>query len=131
MHGTLSAAQSATIEASPGVGILPVPKTGANPGSGTDAEFDWFYDCAVAVFGAKETGYHLHLATGWPRTSCYAFVARDPEQRRKVNVEFLRVLFRSNHGRPFFDAFMHGSEAQWWGDLDRAQRLAAAIDAVK
>lgn len=131
MHGTLPVAASAAIEAGPENGIIRVPEPGANPGNGTDDEFDWFYDVAVAVFGSKETGYHLHLASGWPRTSCYAFVARDPEQRRKVNVEFLRVLFRSEHGQPFFRAFMHGSEARWFKDLERAERIADAVAAVK
>lgn len=104
------------ISVGPGNGIDPVPEAGANPGTGTD---DWFYDCAVAVFG-KEPGQQLHLATGWPRTSCYAFVARDPAQRRKLHPDFLRILFRSDHGKPFRDAFMHGCEAEWWVDEQEA-----------
>lgn len=96
------------------------------PGRGTECSDDWFYAVAIAVFGDKETGGLLHLATGWPRTSCYAFVARDPDQRRKPSPEFLRILFRSEHGQPFHDAFMHGSTARWWLDRQRDARLAAA-----
>src|SRR5262249_53122287 len=109
----------------PGSGTEPVPEARANLGTGTDD--DWFYQCAIGVFGAKETGQLLHLATGWPRASCYAFVARDAAQRRKPNHEFLRVLFRSHHGKPFFIAFMHGCEAQWWLDLQAEQDRAARI----
>lgn len=127
MHGNLPSGSAAAIYSSPGTGIDPVPEPGAIPGSGID---DWFYGVAVAIFGDKETGHLLHLATGWPRTSCYAFVARDPDQRRKPSPEFLRILFRSDHGRPFFRAFMHGSDARWWRDLERAERIAAQIDGL-
>ena len=68
-----SKAAIASSKPAPACRIEPVPEPGPNPESGTD---DWFYDCAVSVFGSKETGQLLHLATGWPRTSCYAFVAR-------------------------------------------------------
>lgn len=101
------------------------PDAGSNPGSGT-ADEDWFFNVAVAVFGRTETGMQLHLATGWPRTSCYAFVARERDQRRKPSPEFLRILFRSEHGAPFHDAFMSGSKARWWLDRQRDVRLAAA-----
>jgi hypothetical protein len=110
-----------SISSTPACGMDAVPETGPNPGCGTD---DWFYPVAVAVFGTKETGQLLHLATGWPRTSCYAFVARDPDQRRKPAPDFLRILFRSEHGRPFFLAFMDGSDAAWWRDHQRSIRLA-------
>lgn len=109
-------------------GTRSIPEAGANPGNGTD---DWFYRCAVTVFGAKETGQLLHLATGWPRASCYAFVARDPLQRRKPNPEFLRVLFQSAHGEPFHNAFMHGSTAPWWLNQQRQLRNASKIDGLK
>lgn len=135
MHGTVPRTASAAISAAPGTGIIPVPEPepnpgtgvpepGANPGSGTD---DWFYDAALAVFGKKEAGWHLHLATGWPRTSCYAFVARDAEQRRKPPVHFLRILFHSEHGRPFFLAFMHGCSAAWWCEFQRAHDVGRDV----
>lgn len=125
MHGTIPLAVQAAISSSPGSGIDAVPEAGLNPGSGTDD--DWFYNVAVTVFGGKETGLHLHLATDWPRTSCYAFVAREPSQRRKPPVEFLRILFRSAHGQPFHAAFMHGCEAPWWADLQRDRHNAAEL----
>jgi hypothetical protein len=122
MHGHLPSSPPSAISSTPGTGIELVPEAGANPGTGTD---DWFYDCAIAVFG-KEAGQQLHLATDWPRTSCYAFVARDPAQRRKLHPDFLRILFQSEHGQPFHDAFMAGCTASWWLDRERDERLAAA-----
>lgn len=113
----------------PANGIGPVPEAGPNPGSGIDDD-DWFYGAAVTVFGSKDTGQHLHLATGWPRTSCYAFVARDPEQRRKVPSEFLRVLFRSPHGAPFHRAFMHGCTARWFLDQQRCADIGGNVLAL-
>lgn len=124
MHGFDRRAGSSAICSSPGTGIDLVPETGANPGSGSD---DWFYEVAVAVFGRKDTGHLLHLATGWPRTSCYAFVARDPEQRRKLPEEFLRILFRSDHGAPFHDAFMSGGTSKWWSDHQRAHDVGRDV----
>lgn len=105
------------IDAGSESGIALSPEAGPNPECGTD---DWFVLCAWAVFGRTDTGMQLHLATGWPRTSCYAFVAKDPEQRRKPNSDFLRILFRSNHGKPFRDAFMEGCTADWWSEEQRA-----------
>jgi hypothetical protein len=125
MHGTLPEGSAPSISPAPTSGIDRVPEVGPNPESGTS---DWFYDCCVAVFGKIEIGQQLHLATGWPRTNCYAMVARDPEQRRKPNPEFLRVLFHSDHGGPFHDAFMAGCNASWWRDRERNARLAAAAE---
>ena len=124
-----SMAALAAIHSSPGSGIEFVPEPGANPGSGTDDD-DWFYAVAVAVFGNKETGGLLHLATGWPRTSCYAFVAKEREQRRKPSPQFLRILFRSDHGRPFRDAFMAGCEAAWWVEEQRAADVGRKVIAL-
>jgi hypothetical protein len=125
MHGTLPTAADAAISSAPGSGIEAVPEAGPNPGTGIDD--DWFYNCAVTVFGSKETGQLLHLATGWPRTSCYAMVARDADQRRKPNPDFLRILFRSDHGAPFHAAFMHGCGAPWWCEDQRARDVGRDV----
>jgi hypothetical protein len=124
MHAPLPKGSGVAISIGPGTGIDPVPEAGANPGNGIDD--DWFYPVAIDVFGSKDTGNLIHLATGWPRTSCYAFVAREPSQRRKPSPEFLRILFRSNHGQPFHAAFMHGCEAQWWRDLQDERKIGSA-----
>lgn len=125
MRAVESTSAIRAIHSSPGNGMDGAPEAGANPGNGTDD--DWFYNCAVAVFGRKETGQLLHLATAWPRTSCYAMVARDAEQRRKPSSEFLRMLFRSDHGAPFHDAFMHGCDAAWWRERQRAADIGRDV----
>lgn len=107
-----------------GSGPLPVPE--AISGSGNE---DWFYDAAIAICGGKDAGYQLHLFTGWPLTSCRYFMLRDPGRRRKPPAEFLRILFRSPHGEPFFRAFMHGCEARWFAALVRSDERARAAEA--
>jgi hypothetical protein len=135
MHQPLSKAQIAAINAAPESGIDRRPESGLRiempvPEAGAKGSDDWFYGCATAVFGNKETGQLLHLATGWPRTSCYAFVTRDPGQRRKPPVEFLRILFRSDHGAPFHDAFMDGCNAAWWLDREREAEVGRKVLAI-
>jgi hypothetical protein len=127
MHEPLSKAQLAAINATPATGIDSIPEAGLNPECGTDDEEHWFFNVCVAVFGPKETGWHLHHVTGWPRTSCYAMVARDPEQRRKPPAEFLRLLFRTPQGAPFHAAYMHGNVAKWWLDREREADVGRQI----
>jgi hypothetical protein len=106
-------------------------KNGITPTSGTD-ENDWFYNVAQGVLG-KDAGLHLHLITGYPRTSCYAYVAHNAEQRRRPPDHFLRKLFHSEQGEPFRDAFMRGCEAKWWVEEQRytnfGREMAAAAGA--
>lgn len=113
-------------ESGPGNGTALVPETGANPGSGTGDDNDWFVEVATGIYG-KEAGYQLHLATGWPRTSCYAFVANDPDARRKIPTAFLHRVFNLPIGKPFYDAFMRGCTAQWWRDDERARRIGVCV----
>lgn len=90
---------------------------------------EWFYAAAQSLLG-KDAGLHLHYITGYPQSSCYAYVARDVDSRRRPPGHFLRTLFWSDQGAPFFEAFMHGCKAQWWLDLQRARRIAEAVKQV-
>lgn len=123
MHGVLPAAAAVARGASPTSG----PHENVTPASGCE-ERDWFYEAACAICGVKDPGYQLHLFTGWPKSSCRYFVARDPAQRRKVPSEFLRDLFRSQHGEPFFRAFMHGCDARWFAELVQSEQRARAAE---
>lgn len=78
-----------------------------------NSESDWFAPAAQALLG-KDAGLHLHYITGYPESSCYAYVARDPAKRRRPPEHFIRALIRSPQGEPFFLAFMDGCEAPWW-----------------
>lgn len=119
MHGNLPIAAAIAS----GVGIA--SDTDSDFAIASDSECrDWFYEAACDICGRKDAGYQLHLFTGWPLSSCRKFVAHDPAHRRRASPEFLRVLFRSKHGRPFWNAFMHGCDAEWYADLVRSEERA-------
>lgn len=119
MHGNLSADQEAAISVTLGTGdeIL-----------GCESD-DWFVFAAWTILGTKDAGAQLNLITGWPLSSCYAFTAKDPNKRRRPSPEFLRLLFRSEHGAPFHAAFMHGCKACWWLDREAAEDRARKAEA--
>ena len=86
---------------------------------------DWFAPVAWEILG-KEAGLHLHYITGWPLSSCYAFVAKDAEKRRKLHHQFLRALLHSDQGEPFHTALMDGCTAPWWLEMQHQRRVGAA-----
>lgn len=99
-------------------------RTGAPPvqtGSQSDSE-SWFV-AAVRTICGKDAGLHLHRITGFPERSCYRYAAGD----REPPADFLRALFRSPQGAPFLAAFMHGCEAGWWRDHQRAHDIGRDI----
>jgi hypothetical protein len=120
MHGNISRQQIAAIKATPAVG---------NVTPACESE-DWFYPAAMQLLG-KDAGLQLHYITGYPQSSCYAYVAHNPDSRRKVPEHFLRVLFASSEGEPFFLAFMQSNKSTWWGEYRRAIVLKRAIDSVE
>lgn len=110
--------------------------TTATPASGSEARktlasesdnCDWLFDAAWAVLG-KEPGSALHHITGYPLSSCSAYVAKDPAKRRTPPDHFVRRLIRSRQGGPFLRAYMHGCQAEHWIAIERAERVAAQVD---
>lgn len=95
-------------------------RTGGQP----DSESSQWFVAAVRTIIGKDAGLHLHHITGYPERSCYRYASGE----RHPPSDFLRILFRSDHGLPFFLAFMHGSEARWWKDHQRALKLADAAE---
>lgn len=127
MDGNLSTESEWAICSAPGNGseCQSFPGNGTNsgltPASGSDSD-EWFYDVAQGVLG-KDAGLHLHYLTGYPQSSCYAYVAKDKAKRRRPPDHFLRTLFHSKQGEPFYNAFMQGCDAPWWlAKQERAQR---------
>lgn len=122
--------------------VLPVARADARElaaASDSDQDFsaasgseyrEWFYPAVLQICGRKDPGYQLHLYTGWPLSSCRKYCARDALQRRGVSEEFLRILFRSRHGGPFFRAFMAGCTAPWFADLVAAEARASDAEAA-
>jgi hypothetical protein len=87
-----------------------------------DDPSDWFVE-AVKTLG-KDAGLHLHYITGYPERSCYYYAKGE----REPPADFLRALFRSPQGLPFFRAFMHGCEAEWWRDLEQSEQRAISAE---
>jgi hypothetical protein len=79
----------------------------------------------------KEAGLHLHYITGYPQSSCAYYVAKDAGKRRAPPTHFARKLIHSDHGEPFFRAFMEGSTAPWWIDMQRRLRNADKLDRME
>jgi hypothetical protein len=108
------------------ISSAPAFKSGAadTPGTGSE-DSEWFAKAAWVVLG-KDAGLHLHYLTGYPESTCYAYVTKDPTKRRSPREHFLRKLIRSDQGEPFFNAFMEGCEALWWSEWRRQRAVGAA-----
>jgi hypothetical protein len=76
---------------------------------------EWFYLTAQDELG-KDAGLALAKITGYPESSCYAYVAHDKTRRRRPPEHFIRAVIHSEYGEPFHDAFMAGCAAGWWRD---------------
>lgn len=89
---------------------------------------EWFYAAAQHLLG-KDAGYALHRLTGYPASSCYAYVAHDPRRRRRPPEHFLRVLFHLDEGEPFHAAYMDG--CTWWSRRQRDAKLGRKLRALR
>lgn len=99
---------------------------GSNTANTAGCGSDWFVNAAKVLLG-KDAGLHLHYITGYPERSCYYYASGE----RAPPAHFLRVLFHSPQGEPFFLAFMEGCRAEWWSDHKRARRITQAIDCAE
>jgi hypothetical protein len=125
MHGNLPTGLARAIEGAPAC----ESETASTLGSESDAD-DWFFEAAQGLLG-KDAGFALHLITGYPASSCYAYTASNAAKRRKPPEHFLRRLFGRPEGRPFFNAFMAACRSPFWPEYQRAIRIAEAIAAVE
>lgn len=82
----------------------------------------WFSNAAQSLLG-KDAGLHLHRITGYPERSCYYYASGE----RAPPVDFLRKLFHSAQGEPFFLAFMSGCDARWWREHQGVRRSADTL----
>lgn len=90
---------------------------------------DWFGSIGRALLG-KDAGFALHLLTGTPEGSCYKYVTTQPSRRQPPGWLIVQLL-RTDQGRTWLNAFMEGSEAEWWREHQRTERIAEAIRAVE
>lgn len=89
----------------------------------------WFYDAARGLLGDVDTGLLLHYATGYPQSSCYRYVKKDPGKRVPPPEHMLRALIYPESGEPWLHAFMGGCNSQWWRRHKEALRLLAFMEA--
>lgn len=97
------------------------------PGSESD-DWDWFAPVAWKVLGTKDTGAILHEITGYPLSTCRAYVAKDRSGRRAPTMHFFRRLARTKVGRPFVDAFM--ADCPWFCDFQHAAFIGEQVLAL-
>lgn len=114
--------------------ILSTPERGAISAGGTSAvgkspdgrfaidDEHWFSEMAQDLLPTKP-GTALHFITAYDERLCQRYAAGSV----KPSAYFLRRLLRSDHGATFLAALMDGSQAKWWTDHLRAERVAAQI----
>lgn len=96
-------------------------------GSSAADDADWFSRAARALYPNKP-GTALYWLTGLgDERLCQRYASGDV----RPAAYFLRALMRGEHGEQWFSAIMDGCDAEWWRDVQRARRVAAALDAVE
>lgn len=116
--------------------ILSGNENGAIGGHGTSAatatsdgksavdDGEWFAKAARQLLPHK-AGTILFLSTGLgDERLCQRYAAGQV----KPPAYFLRALLRSEHGWQWLCAVMDGSGAEWFSELQRAQKISAAIE---
>lgn len=93
--------------------------------TGGQSDSESFGPIARAILG-KDAGLHLAHITGFPERSCYRYASGE----RAPPFEFMLALFHSEHGEPFFRAFMEGCAARWWSEHQRKLHNAEQLDAL-
>lgn len=104
----------------------------ASPDSlGASAEDDanWFADTARRLLSnakGEKAGFALYVTTGmrFDPSTCDRYAAG----RIRPTAYFLRALLRTDCGWQFLCAAMEGSGVAWWAEIQRAKRIADAID---
>lgn len=120
MFTTISERRGAATNATPANGSEHTPAEPARPSTlarGSDRH-EWFYTAACSLLG-KDPGLQLHLLTGYPVSSCSAYVHNEWSKRRRPPEHFIRAVCHLHDERGFFDAFMAECAAPWWLDLNR------------
>lgn len=125
MHGNLQAPISAATNAAS------ASDSDSEITSGLDSD-DWFGPLVRPMLG-KEPGVALHHMVGpeFPISTCAKYVSKTETSRRQPPGYLIRALLRSEQGGAFLNAVMHGSEAQWWLDMERERKLAAVAQRFK
>ena len=116
MHGVFPSAGDRAIEA----GDIAVVDKSVDDISVADG---WFARICKALFTSK-AGTACHYDSGVDERSCQRYAAGTVQP----SGWFIRALLRSKNGGTWLAAIMDGSDAPWWRQLQRAQRIAAQVD---
>jgi hypothetical protein len=92
----------------------------------SDPESDWFPTICRELL-PKDAGFALHVLTGIEERSCYRYASG----ASKPSAHLIRTLLRSDQGSTWLNAIMDGTDAPWFRDLQRAERIAAAIKSIE
>jgi hypothetical protein len=119
MHGTLPAT---------GIRATSAADTSVSDQSSNDTSVivplsQWFSRICGALFPHKP-GLALHLETDCGERNGHRYASGEVA----VPSLILRILLRGRGGRTWLGAIMEGSDAEWWRDLQRAERIAAQVD---
>lgn len=89
----------------------------------------WFMHIAHSLWGNGENSpaKWLRYFTGFPERTCRSAAAGDTE----VSSAMLYVLLRGDAGEAVFEKIMVDAPSDWFRKLQRAKRIAAAIDGVR
>lgn len=91
---------------------------------------EWLYAAAYRLLG-PDAGWHLSEITDYPQSSCYAYVAHNPERRRRQPDHFTRTLLHSEDGADFHSAYMAGCVAVWWTQMQADAELGRKVRELK
>ena len=122
MHGIIPARGADAICASARLGS---EKT-STAQMGSEPDNAWFSGPARILLGS-DPGLGLHVLTGTPERTSYRYTSGE----RSVPGYIIRQLLRGPHGEQWLAALMDGCGAEWWLEIQRARRIAAALDQVK
>lgn len=86
---------------------------------------EWFAEPAQSLLG-KDPGLALHYITGFPESSCDKYASGT----RRASGFFIVTLLRTDQGEPFFNAFMGGSKARWYAELQELRWKAERYDEI-
>lgn len=89
---------------------------------------DWFGEVARGLLG-KDAGFALAKLTGRPEGSCYKYCTEQEASRRMPPGFLVIEVLRSPQGGQWLAAFMAGSAAEWWLDLEKVARAGRAAQA--
>jgi hypothetical protein len=123
MHGNMRAVENRATKSTDRT-VSNLPDTGTQTGGQTGSED---FPAKLRAIAGKDAGLTLHLLTGIAERSCYRYANGE----RTPSFEFIVSLFHSEHGQPFFDAFMDDCKARWWLELQRHRRMGEAADKAR